>query len=625
MKILPINVIHRKNQTQSPTLERNKSTFAATTYEKSFAPIGFKGNNIEHNNFEYGYSLEELRYRLTPKRFTKWTLLDFNSKEYKNLAEGDKEALTHLIIAAEALDPVYKRLDNVHNLEFEKFLNLRIAKGEPKAILTKKLYDAQKGIIGRTIDEQDVILAKNIKTTPGKGFYPEDLTEKEFHRILINMLEDGKINEVRKILNQRSVVVRDDKELKAIDYTQFFKQEFTKAANELELAAKTSTDKNFTEYLILQAKALRQNDPNLDCAADKKWATLQNTPLEFTIGRECYSDRMTPTVIKNKKLRELLKTYNIPAYAKDNIGVRVGIVDPIGTEYLLKIREFLPFMADKMPLKELYKQNILSTTKTKQTMVDAHIVAVTGQNGAYRGSISIASNLPNSDKLAVQTGGGFRNVYNKELREAKYSSGIQQKLDTLLNKSYHQYFSVDSLHDFTILHENLHSLGPKVGLQMLGVYKNTIEEFKADVGAIVMLDELTKQGFYTPQRQKEILTSHIVAYAPLGVDSSNAHLTRNIMQYNYFIQNGGIQFDNDEKIKIDFTKVTECARKMLDDAIKIQLSQDESVAKQYIDKYAVWTNELDGIAKKLKNPNARLNSYIYSPMTTDLLKNNMQK
>ncbi len=529
------------------------------------------------------------------------------------MPEGDKQALEHLIRVAECFDSVYKRLDNVHNLDFEKFLNQRILSGDKQAILTQKLYDGQKGIIGKTTEGDDVVLAKGIKELPGKGFYPEDLTEKELQQIIIRMIKENRIDEVRKILNQRSIVFRDGEDLKAFDYTDYFKKEFTLAAEELEAAANTGTNKDFNEYLILQAKALRENNPLLDCAADKKWATLQDTPLELTIGRECYSDKMTPTVIKNRELKELLEKYNIPVYAKDNIGVRVGIVDKKGTNYLLKIKELLPIMAKAMPYSYKYTQTI-TKGNSKQTMVDAHIVAMSGANAAYRGGISIASNLPNADKLAVQTGGGHRTVYNKELREAKYANGIEEKLNAILDISQHKYFNVEALHDFTILHENMHSLGPKEGLENLGIYKNTIEEHKADMGSIAMLNLLKEQGYYSENRVKEILTSWVVAYTQKGADFNDAHKTRNIMQHNYFIQNQGIAISNNGKMIINFEKIIECAKAMLDNAIRIQLSKNSELAKNYINKYAVWTDKLEALAQNLKNSDTRINSYIYSPI-----------
>ena len=76
-----------------------------------------------------------------------------------------------------------------------------------------------------------VSLNKNYPVKPGCGFYPEDLTISDFHNILIKMLKNGKQDEVRGILNQRSIVVRDGKELKAIDFVNYFKREFQKAAD----------------------------------------------------------------------------------------------------------------------------------------------------------------------------------------------------------------------------------------------------------------------------------------------------------------------------------------------------------------------------------------------------------
>ncbi len=142
----------------------------------------------------------------------------------------------------------------------------------------------------------------------------------------------------------------------------------------------------------------------------------------------------------------------------------------------------------------------------------------------------------------------------------------------------------------------------------------------ADVNLAKGIKTIAGKGVYTLQKQKEILTSWIVGYLPLGADLNNAHRARNIMQYNYFIQNGGIKFDSNGKIKIDFAKITQCGEKMLNDAIKIQLSRSEKMAKEYIEKYGVWTKELDMLANKLKPIDKRLNSYLYSPIAKEVLK-----
>ena len=83
------------------------------------------------------------------------------------------------------------------------------------------------------------------------------------------------------------MVRRDGKDLKAIDYTEYFADAFSKAANELEVAAHYTTDDDFKDYLGWQAQALLQNNEDMDMLADKHWAVLQNdSQLEFAWPRE---------------------------------------------------------------------------------------------------------------------------------------------------------------------------------------------------------------------------------------------------------------------------------------------------------------------------------------------------
>lgn len=74
-------------------------------------------------------------------------------------------------------------------------------------------------------------------------------------------------------------------------------------------------DKNFSEYLNLQAAAFRKADPLLDAYADIKWAELQDTPLELTITRENYLDEFTGSFIENEELKKLLDENGISPIA----------------------------------------------------------------------------------------------------------------------------------------------------------------------------------------------------------------------------------------------------------------------------------------------------------------------
>lgn len=135
-----------------------------------------------------------------------------------------------------------------------------------------------------------------------------------------------------------------------------------------------------------------------------------------------------------------------------------------------------------------------------------------------------------------------------------------------------------------------------------------------------MLDELRKKGFYTPQKEKEVITSLLTAYIPKGPDSSSAHKIRNIMQYNYYFERDAIRLDQEGRMKINYQEVVRCAREMLYDSIDIQLMQDEKAAKDYIDRFYYWSDELDLLSGKLKAIDTRLNAQIKAPLAEQLLR-----
>lgn len=79
-------------------------------------------------------------------------------------------------------------------------------------------------------------------------------------------------------------------------------------------------------------------------------------------------------------------------------------------------KKYLPTLADNMPYKDEYTQTISAEGDAKQTMVDVDMVMASGDVGEYRGGITLAENLPNSDKLSLTIGGGRRNVYHRQIR-----------------------------------------------------------------------------------------------------------------------------------------------------------------------------------------------------------------
>lgn len=570
--------------------------------------------------FEFNLSMEELEKRTHKDYLVTKKMLPPDAKEYLELADGDKEALKHLVKAAYILEKINMQIDCHENLEFKAFLEREIKKGNKQARLTKILFDAQKGI--NAIDNMSTIinLAKGIETKPGKGVYPNDLSKEEFHSILSRMLDSGEVEAVKKILTQRSVVERDGANLIGIDYVDKWGEDFALMADELEKAAAVSTNADFNEYLQLQAKALRKADPMLDAYADKKWATLQDTPLEFTITRENYEDEMTGTIVENTELSEKLKAHGISPIPKDFLGGRVGIVNKKGTDALMAIKQYLPTLAKNMPYNNEYTQNISTTGDTKQTMVDVDLVAVTGDVGEFRGGITLAENLPNDDKLSLTIGGGRRNVYHRQIRFISDMKKLQERLDAILDKEQHQYYLDEADHWFTIGHENAHSLGPREGSEKLGKYRNIIEENKADMGSLAFVDLLTELGMYTEEQRKQIIVTTIADnFLKSKPTLSQAHRVRTVMQNKYFAERGAYDLTADGKIHVNIDKVVPIAKEMLAEIVRIQIDGDFNKAEKYVTDNFVWTENMEVIAQKLQKINKTLNGQVESKLAEKLL------
>ncbi len=564
-----------------------------------------------YNGYELNYSIDELK-KMTTEEMTDVILLSPNSEEYLSLEEGDKKALRHLVIAAKIFNNVSLKQDNALNITMKQALE-EAAPNNEQAALSLKMFNSLNGVSGLNgVDKEPITIFKGLITPAGKNFYPQDLTVEEFHQILLNMFNEEKVTEIAKILSSRTMVIRDKNELKAIDYTEYFKDEFSEIANELEVAAHYCTNSLFKEYLSWQAQALLQNNEEMDMLADKHWAMMQDTPLEFTISRENYDDEMTPTVLENTELAQKIKEKNIEVIAKDMLGVRVGIVNKKGTEVLLKFKDTMPQLSSLMPYAEKYTQSINTTTELKQTMVDVDLISLTGDYAQCRGGMTVAQNLPNNDKLSIKTGGGRRNVYHRQVRLSQDAARTQKMLNAFLHPDFHKYYNIEADHLFVIGHENGHSLGPNSEYQNSpGICKSIIEENKADTISISFMPEYVKKGIIDETTLKEIYTTWIfrLLLRAQPIFPTETYKIVDLIEFNTLLKHQAIFFDENKLIHINFDKVSPAMYELLSQVIDIQLSKSPQKARQYIEANTTWNDLHEYIAdthkklglKKYKN------------------------
>lgn len=557
----------------------------------------------KYNGYELNYTIDELK-KMTTEEMTDVILLSQTSPEYQSLADGDKKALQHLVNASKILNNVALKQDNKLNILQKETLEKLANQNDEHATLSLKLFNSINGVAGLNgIDEKPITIFKDLTTPIGKNFYPDDLSVDEFHEILLEMFKLGNISEIKKILSSRTMVIRENNSLKAIDYTEYFAKEFSEIANELEVAAHYSTNKLFNEFLLWQAQALIQNNEDMDMLADKHWALMQDTPLEFTISRENYDDEMTSTVLENPKLAELIQKHKIEVVAKDMLGARVGIINQTGTDLLLKFKDIMPKLSSKMPYADKYEQTISTDTETKQTMVDADLISLTGDYAQCRGGMTIAQNLPNNDKLSIKTGGGRRNVYHRQVRLSDDPTRTQKMLDAFLHPDFHKYYNKEADHIFVIGHENGHSLGPSSEYQNSpGICKSIIEENKADTISISFMPEYVKHGVITEEQLKQIYTTWAfrLLLRAKPVFPTETYKIVDLIEFNTLLKHNALYFDENNLLHINYEKISPAMYELLSEVIDIQLSKSPQKARKFIEENTAWTELHEHIAQTHK-------------------------
>jgi len=551
--------------------------------------------------------------------------LRFNPVEqYNNLEEGDKKALGHLVKAGKILNNVFVKQEHERGLGFRAELERRSNDGDKVAQKTLELYDVFNGIQDER--KETTYLFKDMKLADGRNLYPKDLEAQELVKFL-----KANPDKIEEILSNNTVVKRtDDGGFVGVPYQVEYAEEYKAAAQELLEAAKVSTNEQFNEYLRLQAKAMVSTDPEDAYNADVAWIKLADTPLEFTICRECYDDKFTGKILEDKELADIISKKNLDANSKDMIGIRIGIVDRKASRDLADYKNHMKEFSKHLPLADTYEQSVDKVdpaTGSKQTLVDVDLVYMGGDSGASRPGAVLAQNLPNSDKLAAKRGAGNRNVFHRDMRKSFDPQVRKQFLEQLIDAEQRHLYSDDADHLFTIGHELTHSLGPMKTAQgldkktSLGDYGDAVEEAKADLGSILMSDYFVKVGKYTQQQMDEIMLTWAAGLLSQEPPSkAQAHAVRRVAQYNYMRCCGAIEFEVNGKLKVNKDKLVPAAKSMLTEIIKLQLAGDANAANEFFDKWFVWTAEQEYASKILKSMKPKIYKKMNPVLANEIIK-----
>jgi len=490
------------------------------------------------------------------------------------LSGNDKRALAKLIEAARLMDEIFLRQVWSGNVKLRE--DLRALKGNERILYD--YFTVNFGPFDR-LDHDKPFIDIGLKEKPkGANFYTEDLKKEELEEWIKAHPADRKAFE-----SNFTIIERDGKNLKAVPYSQVYKEWLEKASKLLDEAADIVENEGLKKYLKSRADAFLSNDY---FESDCDWMDLKDHTLEVVFGPyEVYED-------------------NLMGY-KAAFEAFITMVDPEESKRQAKVVSYLDEMETNLPIpKECH-----NVKRGKESpIVVAQEIYTAGDTKS--GVQTIAFNLPNDEKVREKK--GSKKVMLKNVSKAKFDTILMPIAKTMMDPKDVKGVSFDNFFNHTLLHEVSHGLGPgtiKVDGKETTVNKalkdlySVIEECKADTLGVYNTLLLNTKGMYSKEFMQSLYPTYLAGiFRSTRFGIKEAHGGSNIMQFNYLREKGAFTYDpKTGAFGVDQLKIEDAIKDLAHDLLMIEAGGDYNGAKSFVEKYRVMPKEVEAALAKLKN------------------------
>ncbi len=395
----------------------------------------------------------------------------------------------------------------------------------------------------------------------GANFYPGEMTSEEF-----DALKDPDKTSLY------TMIRRDDKgKLHVIWYHDFFKEEITQAAALLDSAAALATDAGFKNYLTKRAEALRTDQYY---ESDLAWMDAKTSDIDFVIGPiENYEDAM----------------YGYKAAYESFLLIK----DPEWSAKLAKYSALLPDLQKELPVDGKYKAEMPGTDS------DLNVYDVILYRGdCNAGGKTIAINLPNDERVHIQK--GTRKLQLKNAMQAKFDKILMPISEIVMNPEQQKMVDFNSFFENVTFHEVAHGLGVKNTINGQGTVRSalmetytTIEEAKADIMGLYIVDQLYKKGEMSGTSvENNYITFFAGIFRSVRFGAASAHGKANMLCFNWMKDNGAFSRSEDGIYTVDLEKMKAATVSMMAQILKFQAEGDYEGVKKWIEEKSVISPEL---------------------------------
>jgi hypothetical protein len=527
--------------------------------------------------------------------------------DISDLSAGERAAVAKLIEAGKIFQALYERqLHPQGEAAFAELKALDAKLGSPEA--TRNLIALYRRLMTPIVQLPDsgerVAFLPVDAVVPGRNFYPWGITKAEVEAYLAAHPEDAE-----SILGTRTIVRRavaenlradlarlakypvldtlhpglraalerrlaapDPKMLYAVPYALAYADEMIRAHALLNEAAEAvkKDDAEFAGFLRNRARDLLSNDYE---SGDAAWVTSRFKNLNAQIGAyETYDDELFG--------------------AKASLGMSIMRVRHGETDPLREALRGLQSMEDSLPY---------AAHKSVRSDIPIGLYDIIADFGETRG-VNTASIEPNEAYITRRYGRTILIRGSIQLSPAIHDN-FRPAWEAVVAPAFRGDYTMRGRLNQTMWHEVGHYLGvdrTKDGRALdaaLQENHNLIEEMKADLVAMFVADGLAQRGYHTAEQLRGVYGAGILRV--LNEEKprrDDPYATMQLMQFNYFSQNGVIAFDKASgTISLDYARFHEVVTAMLYEVLELQYQGDKAATDAFIDRYAVWQDDLHGL------------------------------
>lgn len=391
---------------------------------------------------------------------------------------------------------------------------------------------------------------------PGCSFYPADLSKDQWEQELSRRSSE----EREKLVDNYTVIRGKPGLLRAVPFHEEYAEDLAVVARELRAAAEASKHEGLRSYLAVRAETLLNGDYR---KADEAWVRLRETPLEVVIGPyEVYEDNF--------------------AGIKAAYEGMLMVVDRERDKQLSAIERELSSFARVFPVPAGSKPSVGGL---------APIVVVQqlfGAGEASAGVMASAFNLPNDPWVRGNV--GWKQIMISNVMQAKFENCTRKISEKLVEDGGEAAF--DPYFFFVLLHEVSHGLGPAFRAngepvsRCLGSHYTAIEEAKADVGALFLLQEFGGRGA-VPGFPPDVLLKSFLAglFRSMRFGLHEAHGAANIVQFNWYEEKGVIRVSKNGRFTAAADHLRSATDELLNKLCEIEAAASPGEAEVFLKRY----------------------------------------